>query len=207
MKNLMFKLSLAAPLVAASMMLVPSASLGQAVGHLDHNIRLVQGGRTDIAFASTFFSILTNQGLALTTSDGAEIRGERVFLPTTASGMVDVNSARVQVLHSGAIVISGTGKNSVTMTGFILDSTTSAPVISAIVSMNGTLMGRVAFLDLTVPSTLTLPLATTDELLQIDANTLTLDSAMASFLNSVYGGGSFVAGSNMGVANLNYFLL
>jgi hypothetical protein len=207
MKFLPRSLFLAAPIMAVSMLMAPCAANAQAVGHLDHNVRLTQGGRTDIGFTNAFVALFTSLNLSITATDSAEIRGGRVFLPVSAGGVVDVNLAAMQVLHTGAITFSGTGTNTITLSGLILDATTYSPTITGLVTMNGTFMGRVTLFDILPPPGMTLPLTTTDELLQISGITVNVDPALASTLNTVYSTNIFQAGYNAGTANLNAFLL
>lgn len=205
MKTLWQKFGVALPIMAVSMMFTSSSAVAQT-GSADHNVRLTEGGRTTVAFAQAFTSALTSVGVAITTEDTGVIRGGHVYLPVVAGGMADLTTGRMQMLHSGSIVFSGAG-NTITLSALILDTTASAPVISALFSVNNMVLGRMNVFDVALPATTTLPLTAPKEVLEIDGAALTLDPAIATSLNAVYQANVFQAGYNIGTADLIAFLL
>jgi hypothetical protein len=197
--------SLVVPIMAASMMMAPLGAAAQASGSNDHNVRLVQGGRTTLELSTTFYSALQSLGITVTADDSAEKRGAHLYLPIVAGSVVDLNTGRGNVLHSGAIIFAGQGVTA-TLTGLIFDSTVPQPVISAVLTENGAVLGRFNLFDATPPAGFTVPLTVTSDLLVLDNFTLTLDPSIATLLNSMGAGGSFQAGYTIGTVNFTGFV-
>lgn len=193
--NLTSRLSLAAPIMAVALVL-------SATGALAQNTVTIAGGVTTVTLAGSFVSALGSLDVTPGTVYPTLLQDGKVGFPVTG-GAIDLDTALGQILHSGGLTLTA-GKTEVTLQSFIIDTTGSKPVITGLVSVNGTLQsfGRVPLFDLALPSGLTLPLDPKYGELGLEGVGVTLDAAAAGALNSVFDVTAFTAGFDIGTANV-----
>jgi hypothetical protein len=151
------------------------------------NAQLIRSGRTTVYLSAGFLNALRSLHVTPGVVSPTELHNNplRVPFPIT-SGVIDLDNATTQILHSGGLTLTAGGKT-VTLSSFIIDNTDSPLTISGLVQVNATLVGRVVLFDLTPPKNLTLPLVPSNGLLNLKYFTVKLDSAGASALNGVFG--------------------
>jgi hypothetical protein len=184
--------SLAAPMAALAMLV--SANLASA-----QKTETIEGGRTTVALASGFVSALGSLDVAHGTISPTRLRNSTVDFPVTG-GAIDLDTAASQIIHSGGLTLTA-GQTEVALQSFIID-TTSAPVITGLVSVNGKLLGRLPLFDLALPGGMTLPLEPDDGQITLRGVGVTLDSTAAGALNSVFHVSAFKGGFGIGTAKV-----
>lgn len=185
------RLSLAAPVVALAMMVSANAFAQET--------ETIEGGRTTVALASGFVSALGSLGVTPGTVSPTKLHNGTVNFPVTG-GAIDLDTAASQILHSGGLTLTA-GQTKVTLQSFIID-TTSAPVVTGLVSVDGKLLGRMPLFDLALPIGITLPLKAYDGQIILKGVGVTLDSTAAGALNSVFHVSAFHGGFGIGTAKV-----
>lgn len=185
-------LSLAAPIMALAMLVSPNNASAQKT-------ETIEGGRTTVALASGFVSALESLGVTPGAVSPTRFRNGTVNFPVTG-GAIDLDTAASQILHSGGLTLTA-GQTTVTLQSFIID-TTSVPVITGLVSVNGKLLGRLPLFDLGLPSGITLPLKVYDGQIVLKGVGVTLDSTAAGTLNGVFHVSAFKGGFGIGTAKV-----
>ena len=186
------RLSLATPLVALAMLASSTNAAAQKT-------ETIEGGRTTVALASSFVSALGSLGVTPGTVSPTRLSDGSVNFPVTG-GAIDLDTAASQIVHSGGLTLTA-GQTKVTLQSFIID-TTSAPVLTGLVSVNGKLLGRLPLFDLALPNGITLPLKPRDGQLTVKNVGVTLNSAAAGALNSVFHVSAFKGGFGIGTAKV-----
>lgn len=101
-------------------------------------------------------------------------------------GALDLNTAASQAFHSGGLTFAAGGdQTQMTFQSLILD-TTSVPMITGLASVQGKLLGRIPVFDLAHPSGINLPLKPDESRIILKDVGVSLDSAAAQALNSVF---------------------
>jgi len=106
-------------------------------------------------------------------------------------------------LHSGGLTLKA-GDTKVALQSFIIDTTTK-PVITGLVVVNGKLLGRVPLFDLTLPAGFSLPLHLKENRLVLKGVGVTLDAQAAGALDAVFHVNAFTAGFPIGTAQVVAF--
>ncbi len=181
MRHVLKRLPLAAAFVAA--LTIGNAALALAAD----NAQLIKSGRTTVYLSASFLNALSSLHVTPGTVSPTQLYSNplRVPFPIT-SGVIDLDNASTQILHSGGLTLSAGGKT-VTLSSFIIDNTAGPLTISGLVEVDNTLVGRVVLFDLTAPKNLNLPLVPTNGQLNLKFFTVKLSSAGASALNGVFG--------------------
>jgi hypothetical protein len=196
MYSFISRLSCAASMMAVASMLAVPASQAQKT-------ETIQGGSTQVTFASGFTTALTDLGVTVSAGSPAEHRHGTVSFPAIA-GAFDLDTAKAQILHGGGLTFTA-GSNKVELLDFVIDTTGTAPIISSLIVVNGKLDGRVTLFDLALP-TATLPLTPKDSVLQFKDVGITLDPAAATALNTAFSGSGFTPGFDIGTADVTLVL-
>jgi len=186
------RLRLAAPIVALAMLVSANHASAQKT-------ETIEGGRTTVALASGFVAALGSLDVTPGTVSPTRLHNGVINFPVTG-GAIDLDTASSQILHSGGLTLIA-GQTKVTLQSFIID-TTSAPVITGLVSVDGKLLGRLPLFDLALPSGITLPLKPYDGQIILKGVGVSLDSAAAGALNSVFHVSAFKGGFGIGTAKV-----
>ena len=188
----------AVPILALAMLASTNMASAQ-------NTETVELGRTTVTFASDILPALGGLGINLGTVGPSRLVNGVVTFPVTG-GAIDLDTGVAQVIHSGGLTLTS-GQSQVTLQSFIVDTSAAIPVITGLVSVNGTLLGRLPIFDLSLTGGLTLPLTPqTNGQLTIAGVDLTLDSAAAATLNSAFSTSALTGGSEIGTATIMVIL-
>ena len=188
----MSRVSVAAPVMAFAILI-------SAIHASAQKTETIEGGRTTVALAAGFVSALESLDVTPGTVAPTRLHNGTVDFPVIG-GAIDRETAVSQTLHSGGLTLIA-GKTAVTLQSFIID-TTSSPMITGLVSVDGKLLGRLPLFDLALPSGITLPLKLHDNRILLRGVAVTLDSAAAEALNSVFHVSAFQGGFNIGTAKV-----
>lgn len=156
----------------------------------------VFGGRTTVELSDDFLGALTALQVEAATVPPARQRGVRVSFPIPG-GALDLGTGEGDVFHLGGLTLSAGGTR-VGLLNFIID-TTGDPELTGLVTVDGTVFGRIKLFDLDLSD------ATTDvrrRRLSIERVGVTLSQEAADALNLVFGIDDFTAGLDVGEADL-----
>jgi len=166
--------------------------------------KTLNAGITSVALSSTFVDALTSLNVTPGTVAPTELEHGKASFPVIG-GALDLDSAKGNILHSGGLTLNA-GNTHVALQSFIIDTTNIAkPVITGLVSANGKLIHRIPLFDIALPQNLTTPLHPEGWILQVKGVELTLDSAAAADLTTVFKT-NVPAGLPIGTANVTIFL-
>lgn len=181
--------------LAVAFTIAGSSALGQQT-------RTLSEGLTSVSLSSTFVDALNSLGVTPGTVAPTELEHGRALFPVIG-GALDLASAKGNILHSGGLTLNA-GEAHVALQSFIID-TTSTPVITGLVSVNGALLGRVPLFDITLPAGFSTPLHADGWVLQLKGVGLTLDRVAAADLSSVFKA-NVPSGLSIGTANVTILL-
>ena len=150
MNRLLRRLSLAAPTAAA--LLLASSTFAAAAD----SIYPTEGGRTTLTLSKALEADITAAKATLTTVPGAQLDGDQIAFGLS-TGEIDLANAQGQIVHNGGITLTA-GAKQVTLDSLMLTTFGEQAYVSALVIANGRFVGRINVFDITLPSTLTLPI-------------------------------------------------
>lgn len=189
--------SIAKNLALAVLVLVSTTAFAQKTTTID-------SGKTTVTLSTTFVEALSKLEITPGTVDPTRLFNGTVDFPVTG-GAIDLDTAKGNILHSGGLTLT---KNNtvVTLQSFIIDTTGSQPQITGLVSVNGTLLGRLPLFNVALPSNFSLPIKPAEFLslaaVQIEGAELTLTSTAAGALNNVFNTEEVPANLNIGTADV-----
>jgi len=177
--------------VLAATALASTASLAQATVY-------VAGGVTSVTLSSTLLGALSSLNVTPSILSPATLNGAVANFPVTG-GAVDADTAKGEIDHSGGLTFTA-GSTVVTISNFDITYLGGAPVLTGIVTANGTLLGRYGLFN--VAAKASLPLKPQNGFYVYLPNVeLTLTAGGASLLNGAFGVTAFTAGLPIGTAN------
>jgi hypothetical protein len=185
----MKKLSLSAAIVATAVTL--SATLAQA-----QDIYPVEGGRTTVTLTKGFIDTLANLNIVPTAAVTSQLYDGAIDFPIT-SGAISLKTAAGQILHSGGINLTD-GNRAVRLDSFVFNLLSDKPFVTALVAVDGTFVGRIKLFDITLPTTLTRPIAPKSGDFFLSGVKLTLDEEAATALNGAFATKNFKTGADAG---------
>ena len=171
-------------------LLVCASAFGQ-------NTKTVETGRTYVKLSGDLVSALQSLGVTPGTVDPSKLRGVSVSFPVTG-GAIDLKSLKGEIIHSGGLRLTA-GQSQVRLQAFSIDTTGTAPVLTGLVTVNGTLLGRVPLFDINLAGD---SINVNHGMLTITVVTLTLDKTAAAALNQVFNVKAFTPGFPVGTAKV-----
>ncbi len=174
-----------------------SVGLASAPVHAAPTVRLA-GNVTVVALSQDFANALGALGLKADSLGLSALVDGRAYFPIS-SGAIDAATARGEINHFGGLRLS-TESIRVELSDFAID-TTGAPKLTGLVVANGDLVGRIPLFSLALPN-LTLPLAPNGRSVRIPSVGVVLTAEAAQALNATFGVNAFVAGFNIGTAEV-----
>jgi len=181
-------------------------SAAAAVGASAQNSVAVQSGVTSITLSTALATTLQNLGVTVgAVSPSVDTNGV-VSLPITG-GAFDLNTSKGEIFHTGGLTFTK-GSTVINITDFLIDTTDDSqagittPIVSALVILNGTVVGRLPLFNLGKPAGFQLPLPLTDKVvLNLSGSALTLNATAAAELNSEFGVSTLTGGLSIGTVN------
>lgn len=160
------------------------------------------GGSTNVELSQDFRNALTVLQLrAGAAFPGSLVRGRRAIFPITG-GTLDAATLRGEIVHSGGLTLTK-GATRVKLESFIIDTTGSGGIVlTGLVSVNGSVVGRVPLFNLTLPASRNFFDFTQ---VTLDGVSVSLRSEAAAALNAVFQTTAFVEGFNIGTASVRGF--
>jgi hypothetical protein len=160
------------------------------------------GGYTLVELAPEFVGALGTLGITATKNLPATLHNRIALFPITG-GRLDAANAKGEVPHAGGLRLAK-GVTQVTLTDFTIDTTGATPVLTGLVTANGSLAGRLPLFAVALPAGITLPLALPvgPEQLLVEGNRLTLTAEAATALNGAFATTAFAPGFGIGIASV-----
>jgi hypothetical protein len=191
----MLKSKIASALVATGIAfatVVPTASAAPTAQ--------LTGGYTLVEFSPGFVGALTSLQIVPSKALPANLFAVAYF--PIVGGRLDAANAKGEIPHSGGLKLTR-GATEVILSDFVIDTASSAPKLTGIVTANGSIVGRITLFNLALPPlTLPLNLPAGPELLRIDSSRVTLAAEAATALNGAFATTAFAAGFNIGIASV-----
>lgn len=162
-----------------------------------------RSGATSVTLSPDLVNALTTLGVQASGFGSSQIQnGVANFLIT--GGAADLDDTKVDILHSGGLAFRA-GNTTVNLTDFEISNLGASPVLTGLVTVNGTLLSRTRLFNLQiggVNSANQNGVANLD--LQNVATTLTPEAATA--LNQAFNVTAFRQGLNVGTAQVDAFV-
>jgi hypothetical protein len=156
-----------------------------------------RGGATSVRLSADFVNALGS--LKVTPAPiapgrlKADRRGVVASFPITA-GAVDLGTVKAEISHAGGLSLTA-GSTSVDLSSFVIDLAGNRPVLTGLVTVNDSLLGRVPLFDLALTSR---SVSGNDDFLKVGDVAITLSQEAAAALNGVFNVTAFVPGFPIG---------
>ena len=160
-------------------------------------------GETNVQLSNDFVNALGSLDVRPGTVFPTRLLKGTVNFPVVA-GAIDLQNAKGELLHSGGLTLSS-GTTTVQLQSFIIDTTNGQPFISGLVSVNGSVLGRLPLFTLELPSGFTVPLKVVHNFVILKGVGVKLSSGAATALNTVFNVSAFQPGFNIGTANVSFY--
>jgi len=159
------------------------------------------GGDTRVELSPAFTGALGSLGVHASASYPARLRGGAASFPIP-SGEIDLGSIRGEIVHTGGLDLAA-GALTVNLGSFVIDTTGDSPVLTGLVKVNDSVVGRLPLFDLALSSAPVVKRAARVGQLRVGGVGLTLTGDAAAALNGVFGVTAFTAGIPIGTAHVN----
>lgn len=156
------------------------------------------GRQTAVSLGEEFLGAAQQLGVNLGQVSPGRVQNGVAFFPIPTAEL-DLATAKGEILHLGGLSLEA-GGTVVELTQFIID-TTDSPVLTGLVKVNDSVLGRVELFDITLPA-VSLPLPDVRRLV-IPGSSLTLTDDAAAALNAVFNVTAFVEGLPIGTATIS----
>ncbi|MDX1930987.1 MAG: hypothetical protein SFU56_00125 [Capsulimonadales bacterium] len=162
----------------------------------------VRFGNTIVRLESGFLGAISSLGIATSSVTPAtvttDVRGNVLATFPISNGVIDLGTGKAEISHLGGLRFAK-GSTVAEITDFRIDSTVAQPVITGLVTVNDSLVGRIPVFRL--QGSVNYPLVPQNGFqLTVTGIELSLTSEAASALNSVFGVTDLAAGVPVGVA-------
>ncbi|MDR0181939.1 hypothetical protein [Lysobacter arvi] len=159
------------------------------------------GGDTRVELSPVFTGALGSLGVAAAPSYPARLRGATASFPIP-TGEIDLGSLKGEIAHAGGLDLSA-GALRVNLGSFVIDTTGETPVLTGLVKVNDSVVGRLPLFDLALSSAPVVKRTTRIGQLRVNDVALTLTDEAAAALNGVFGVTAFTAGIPIGTAHVS----
>ena len=147
---------------------------------------------------------LTSLGVSVRATYPARLRGTHAAFPIPG-GELDLGSLKGEVDHAGGLTLQA-GATQVNLSSYTIDTTGATPVLTGLVKLNDSVLGRLPLFDITLVSApVVRGLHARAGSVQLDNVKLTLNAEAAEALNAVFNVTAFQAGLPVGTARLSTY--
>ncbi|CAN7486727.1 hypothetical protein LJR143_003149 [Pseudoxanthomonas sp. LjRoot143] len=162
------------------------------------------GGDTRVQLSGDFVGALTSLGVSVRASYPARLRGANAAFPIPG-GELDLGNLKGEVDHAGGLSLQA-GGTQVNLSSYTIDTTGAAPVLTGLVKVNDSVLGRLPLFDITLVSApIVRGLHSRAGSVQLNDVQLTLNADAAVALNTVFNVTAFQAGLPIGTARVNTY--
>lgn len=156
-----------------------------------------RGGSTSVRLSSDFVNALGSLKITPAPIAPGRLKATRggvvASFPITA-GAVDLGTIKAEIDHAGGLSLTA-GSTSVELSAFVIDLAGNRPVLTGLVTVNDSLLGRVPLFDLALSSR---SVFANDDFLRVGDVAVTLSQEAAAALNGVFKVTAFVPGFPIG---------
>ena len=162
------------------------------------------GGDTRVQLSADLVGALTSLGVSVKASYPARLRGASASFPIPG-GELDLGTLKGEVDHAGGLTLRA-GATEVNLSSYTIDTTGAAPVLTGLVKVNDSVLGRLPLFDITLVSApVVRGLHARACSVQLDNVRLTLNDEAAVALNAVFNVSAFQAGLPVGTARVQTY--
>ena len=162
----------------------------------------VNSGVTQVKLSGALVTALTTLNVAPGTVNPTQLVDGTASFPITG-GALDAETAKGEIAHSGGLTLSK-GSTIVRLQSFTIDTTGAAPVLTGLVVVNNSVLGRLRLFRLQLPSGFTLPIKPVAGVrVNLSSVGVTLTQGAADALNSVFKTSTFAGGLRIGWATVS----
>ena len=162
------------------------------------------GGDTRVELSGDLVGALTSLGVSVRATYPARLRGAHAAFPIPR-GELDLGSLKGEVDHAGGLTLQA-GATQVNLSSYTIDTTGATPVLTGLVKLNDSVLGRLPLFDITLVSApVVRGLHVRAGSVQLDNVKLTLNAEAAEALNAVFNVTAFQAGLPVGTARLSTY--
>lgn len=162
------------------------------------------GGDTRVQLSGDLVGALTSLGVSVRATYPARLRGAHAGFPIPG-GELDLGSLKGEVDHAGGLTLQA-GATQVNLSSYTIDTTGATPVLTGLVKLNDSVLGRLPLFDITLVSApVVRGLHARAGSVQLDNVKLTLNAEAAEALNAVFNVTAFQAGLPVGTARLSTY--
>jgi glycerophosphoryl diester phosphodiesterase len=161
----------------------------------------VNGGNTSVALSTDFVKALGDLNLKAKTVAPTNLGNDGVANFPITGGAADVDPTKLDLLHSGGLVLSS-AKTTVGLTDFEITNLGDRPVITGLLTVNDNLLARTTLFDLTVNQVQQVRTTSGGTTLNLKDVGVTLSANAAGALNQTFGVSAFTPGFNIGTAQV-----
>jgi hypothetical protein len=159
------------------------------------------GGRTSVLLDRGFLSALQSLSVkpgAISPGRLVASKGKTWAVFGITTGVVDLKPLKAEIAHEGGLTLRA-GKTKVELSSFLIDLTGSRPVLTGLVVVNDSLVGRLPLFDLNLGSA---KVQNLHDYLRVNGVAATLSAEAASALNGVFGITALTGGLPVGTAHV-----
>jgi hypothetical protein len=168
---------------------------------------VTQSGQTSVKLSKGFLGALGTLGVTPGVLNPTTLSPKGTVTFPITGGALDAQSAAGQITHSGGLTLTA-GNTTVAIQNFTIDTTGASPVIYGIASVNGTVAGVLPLFNLQLPASFKLPIRPIGGVyVNLGGVKVTLSSAAAGTLNSVFGITALQGGLQIGFADVQAFVV
>lgn len=166
---------------------------------------LTERGKTGVTLDANLIPTLTSLGVTLSPLEPSTMfnaaKGRALF--PIVSGIFDPVNTTAEISHSGGLVLTGGGVQLVVSSFVINISSTGAPVLTGVATLDGAFVGRIPLFDLDLSgASITFKMSK----LTVGGVNLTLNADAAATLNAIFGTSAFAGGLPIGAGEVrSYF--
>jgi hypothetical protein len=144
-----------------------------------------RGGATSVRLSADFVNALGSLKVTPAPIAPGRLKSTRggvvASFPITA-GAVDLGTVKAEIDHAGGLSLTA-GTTSVELSAFVIDLAGNRPVLTGLVTLNDSLLGRVPLFDLALNSR---SVSANDDFLRVGDVAVTLSQEAAAALNGVF---------------------
>lgn len=160
-------------------------------------------GSTRVELSGAFVGALTTLGVTPSSSFPARLNGANASF-RIATGEIDLETARGEIVHDGGLNLTA-GDLNVNLSSFVIDTTGDAPVLTGLVKVNDSVVGRLTLFNLELNSAPQVFHGFSFGSLRISDVDATLSAEAAAALNDVFGVTAFAEGIPIGTARVSSY--
>lgn len=158
-------------------------------------------GYTAVKLDAGFTAALTSLSVSLGTLPKSGVYQGQAYFPIVA-GAIDLANAKGEISHAGGLTLTA-GETRAELSDFVIDTFGATPVLTGLVVVNDSIVGRIPLFDLILPPGFAVPLtADRGRFITLSNVGVKLNATAATALNGVFKVTAFAGGFTVGTAKV-----